>query len=349
MRAKPEELPIKRGGGERYRYTMPKPILSSINKGKWTSLVNSKSLSSALLQEECFISQWLSYSLEIQTKIRPGQIVMNKPIDENTFLNALYDMIENFVACPACGSPETTFEHRNDGVALHCSTCGFMNAIRPSKSEAVAKMTNYIKTQGFIEPSFDDSLGELPCRPSIDINELEKLSTQIKKDEEDKKRLNQLEKKNIVKRLMDMIDNKESDRAIYNEFICYTRGYDVKNSEKIKIIFEALFSRNKEQFIQIIKERNKLLILLTHTEDEQLSLLGRVTKFTCVENPNFFSSIPVIYQTLYQYEIIEESVFTLWQSRRLSSEETLKKKGYAGIVDAVDPFYNWLRSAKFED
>lgn len=137
--ARPEELPIKRGGGERYRYTMPKPILNSINKGKWTSLVNSKSLSSALLQEECFISQWLSYSLGIQTKIRPGQIVMNKPIDENTFLNALYDMIENFIACPACGSPETTFEHRNDGVTLHCSTCGFMNAIRPSKSEAIAK------------------------------------------------------------------------------------------------------------------------------------------------------------------------------------------------------------------
>lgn len=354
------EIPIKRDADKYYRYKMPQiqnKRLSSGN-GVKTTILNAKAISSALGRSIESLIQWYNYSLGVQTKLVPkgNQIFLNGDHQQTVLLDKIYEFIDEFVLCPACSNPETTYVLKDNIIHLHCNSCGNTTAIKQKQQPYFSKMTNWLMsnldsektTQKEVEsenlPKKEDFDSNLV---TIDVNELDAITKQI--EEKENKEPSTEQQDEFFNKITKMANKQNSkDIEIFNEIQNFQKKWKVDSRWLMLVIFHALFENNQDKMLQIIKDRRDLLILCTQTENDQKLFLGVMTQFITKENPNLLTSAPIIFYTLYDCEVINDSGLKNWIQNPSKSLEGSKKVSDNLRNVVLKDFIKWVNEAEFE-
>ncbi|KAI4292032.1 translation initiation factor 5 [Pancytospora philotis] len=151
-----------------YRYKMP--ALQTADESGRTLLANLDQIARALCRDPEHILKYIGTSLGCSQIKSTGGYALNGRFEQRRLQALIYDFIDIFVLCPACGNPETCFVLR-DGLQRVCNSCGAVStqeahklnaAILKNVEKGVNADTKYSKSKGsdvraLIESSDDAS------------------------------------------------------------------------------------------------------------------------------------------------------------------------------------------------
>lgn len=371
MPAKVPLIPVRKDADDHYRYKMPRltPRTISSGNGIKTSILNAKQIAKAIFRTSSCLTHWFGYALAVQSKPTQNQeqIVLNGDHDAKKLQNSLYEFIDNFVLCPVCQNPETICEHQGPNLVLHCNSCGNNSAVQSNKSNYIQKMIDWYishipsdnKTSSSVtqQQGAIDKIDEMQKQAAelegsgqgvyINVDELTLLQKQLepKQGEQDKPKMTPTEAENLFNKLKDML-KEQSDTEIYKELQSISARYDINAGTRMSIVFHAAFDDQPNKLLENIVKHRQLFIVLSIVEKEQKELLGLFCLFISEEHKELMSSAPIIFFTLYDNEIIEETVFKDWLNHPSRFEK--KKQINKEMREIVKPFLKWLDDAETE-
>lgn len=128
-------IPVDRATNDPfYRYQMP--ALQIAHESNRTVLVNLEQVARALYRDPAHILKYTGMTLGC-TQVRDGaRYFLNGNFDGKRLQSIVYDFIDFFVLCRACGNPETRFVE-SGGLRRSCSSCGAVVAQDPHKLNSV--------------------------------------------------------------------------------------------------------------------------------------------------------------------------------------------------------------------
>ena len=96
-----------------------------------------------------------------------------------------------------------------------------------------------------------------------------------------------------------------------------------------------------------MKRRRGFLIRVLTDDSVQKDFLLIVAKYIEKEHPELLSSAPIIWYSLFENEIVEESGFKKFAEAKVSRrfEDPAKAKQLRALIK---PFYEWLDKAEYE-
>ncbi|KAH0792442.1 Eukaryotic translation initiation factor 5 [Histomonas meleagridis] len=374
MSAKIPMIPIKKDADEHYRYKMPRITArpQSSGNGAKTSILNGKAVAQAIGRPLNYLTQWFGYAFAVQAKQQQKQdtILLNGSHSEGKkLLNSLYEFIDNFVLCPVCQNPETTFEKKNNVLYLHCHSCGNETPCQITKSAAyVQKMydwilshiteetknssnvTKQIKRKGNGSVDFPKGAGSVGQGVYINTEELTAIlkSLEPAPDKPQNVTVSEEETDKFFEDLTKIIHSDASDDDIFSKITEFTSKANVNKSSLLMMVFQALFTDHVKEILDLIKKRRVLLILVTMEETSQRDFLSIMSQFVCKTHPELLTSAPIIWYTLFDNEIVEESALQMWRKKLSSRFEKDKAKANELRNVVLKPFYEWLEKAEYE-
>ena len=378
MPAKVPMIPIKKDADAHYRYKMPRITsrTQSAGNGIKTSILNGPAVAKAIGRPTSYITQWYTYAFGVQAKqskkTTNEMILLNGSHDPKKLLSSLYEFIDNFVMCPACGNPETTLEKKNNTLFFHCHSCGNESQCVVSKSSNYfQKMYEYILshiTQETINASNvttqipkkgSETVEEFPKQGAvptgqgvyINTEELEGILKKLEplKYNQQTKTVSEEEIEEFFEGLKTRCNSDEEDQKIYTDLMEFAQKMNSNDSSKLLMAFQAIIDGHVNDLIDVINKRKALLILLTMKEETQRDLLCLTSQYITQTHPELFTSAPIIWYTLYDDEIVEIPALQAWYKKPSSRFE--KDQVKAGNLRTVilAPFYEWLEKAEFEE
>ncbi|KAH0792346.1 eukaryotic translation initiation factor 5-like [Histomonas meleagridis] len=374
MPAKIPMIPIKKDADEHYRYKMPRITArpQSSGNGAKTSILNGKAVAKAIGRPVNYLTQWFGYAFAVQAKQQPKQdiILLNGNHSEGKkLLNSLYEFIDNFVLCPVCQNPETTFEKKNNMLFLHCHSCGNESPCQASKSSAyIQKMHDWIlshiteetknssnvTTQ--IKKKGAESNADFPKANGqgvyINTEELSAILKTLEPSQDDTNRkatVTEEEADEFFKQLTDLCNSDTPDSEIYPKLSAFSTKAGYNNSSRLMLTFQAVFTGHVKDILDVISKHRDLLILVTLEETSQRELLSMMSQYVTKTHPELMSSAPVIWHSLFDNEIVEESALKTWLKKTSARFEKDKAKASSLRNDVLKQFYQWLDTAKYEE
>lgn len=121
-----------------YRYKMPKLIIKheGKNTGIKTILTNLPEISISLKRNPEHILKFLSYELNVQTKIDKNKYIINGKHEQETLQKLIFLFIDKFVLCSLCENPETFFIN-STLFEMECLACGNRTEVPEHKIKQV--------------------------------------------------------------------------------------------------------------------------------------------------------------------------------------------------------------------
>lgn len=115
-------IPVDRTSNDPfYRYQMPP--LQIAHESSRTVLVNLEQVAKALYRDPFHILKYMGMGLGC-TQVKDGtRYALNGNFEGRRLQSFVYDFIDAFVLCRACGNPETRFVD-SDGLRRSCNSCG---------------------------------------------------------------------------------------------------------------------------------------------------------------------------------------------------------------------------------
>lgn len=378
MPAKVPMIPIKKDADAHYRYKMPRITSRSQSAGNGikTCILNGPAVAKAIGRPTSYITQWYTYAFGVQAKpskkTTNEMILLNGSHDPKKLLSSLYEFIDNFVMCPACGNPETTLEKKNNSLFLHCHSCGNESQCVVAKtSNYFQKMYEYILSHITQETSSasnvtqqipkkgTESVEEFPKQgavPSgqgvyINIEELEGILKKLEplKYNQQTKAMSEEEIEKFFEELKEKCASDMDDQAIYAELLEFSQKANMNDSSRLSITFSAVTDGHVNDFLEVINKRKALFILLTMKEEMQREMLCYVSRFISHDHQELFTSAPIIWYTLFDNEIVEVPALQSWYKKPSSRFEKDKAKAANLRTVVLEPFYQWLEKAEYEE
>ena len=371
MPPKVAQIPIKKDEDATYRYKMPRLASSRLSSGNGvkTAIINSSDICKAISRTQLLLQQWFGYSLACQSKINPtsGQIVLNGDHQAKKLLDSLYEFIDNFILCPNCSNPETTMDKKGNQLVLHCHACGHTEPAGTSKSNNIQKTTDWIlshiiseqkqpqnvtvRSKGRIDEIDEfqkQAESELPGSGiQINIEELEAIQKQLEKVTEQKvEKLTEKEETDFLNNLPSKLYGDIHDSDLFNEFNIFAERGGYNSPTRALMIIDLLLTSRIKDTISLLIHRRGFLIRFLTDEKIQIDFLNTLSKYVEVTHPELLTSSPIIWYTLFDNEIIEESAFKAWQQRPNKRFETTSNA--TKIREILQPFYQWMENAEFE-
>lgn len=376
------QIPIQKDADEHYRYKMPRLTSRKVSSGNGvkTAILNAKDVAKAIGRSLTCLNQWFGYALAVQSKQGKNQnvdqlILNGNHSEHNELIDSLYEFIDNFVICPACKNPETTFEVQNKKLFLHCHSCGNVSPVQPTSHAPVQKMIEWLVLHVDSEKNKQPMTATTQVKGRIDaIDDFQK-SEQGKEDtgagvyinvEELTALSNQLEPKAeepqtpapppeeidaFFNKFQGLAHSDISNNDLYKEFSSFFSKYPMINtSTQMSMVIEALFLDHDQQMLDIIKTRNTFLIRLTLDESAQKDFLYLMGRYICQINKKLMSSAPIIFYTLFENEIFEEPAYQIWlkkPSQRI--EKQFKNEASELKNNILKDFTNWIQTAKYDE
>ncbi len=153
--------------------------------------------------------------------------------------------------------------------------------------------------------------------------------------------------------------------AISVDAVCaYVEEKGIPTDKAVVVVVQVLFggegatrealqrSLADEKYIELLKR------IVDSTEDEDdgrspsrektcLALLGSFERVVGVISPALSPAIPLILQTLYNEDVVDEDVLGLWREK--ASKRFVPKDVGASLRRLAEPFFKWLSEASSED
>jgi len=126
-----------------------------------------------------------------------------------------------------------------------------------------------------------------------------------------------------------------------------SRGLD--DSQRIKTLLEALIDTSSAAEVpNQFKKYAPLLRKLAADKNSALLLLTCIEELVGVIDKKLLPRVPVILQTLYENDVIEEETLLLWHSSPPESSWLVNKKVATTVRERAKPFIDWLKEAEEE-
>ena len=328
----------------------------SSGNGIKTMVLNIKATAKALRRTSAILAQWFGYALGVLSRQdeKHDMIVLNGTHDAKKLQELVYEFIENFVLCPACGNPETKMLIRGNGLCLHDVSCGATSQVQPKGAYNV-KMTEwlmgYVTREAKEKPSAQTSKGGKTDEFKDDIGggegvyiNVEELTALLRQQEEAK--VNEADVDKFFNEFQERCQGSEDDASLYRDFTRFADRINAMNSTaRIKMVFCALFEKEPLNMLTTIEKRRGLLIRFAMEEAAQRDLLYIFGQFLCEEHPELMSSAPIIWYTLYKNEIVEDDALKAWKGK-FSSRFEKKREKPKELREILSNFYTWLDKAE---
>lgn len=121
-----------------YRYKMPRVNIKyeGKNTGIKTILSNLNEISISLKRNPEHIFKFLSYELNVQTKIDKNKYIINGKHEQDLIQNLIFCFIDKFVLCKHCENPETFFLNVTT-FEMECLACGNRSTVPDHKIKQI--------------------------------------------------------------------------------------------------------------------------------------------------------------------------------------------------------------------
>ncbi|MFB6179393.1 MAG: translation initiation factor IF-2 subunit beta [Halorientalis sp.] len=119
-----EETPDIEGSSDRFE--VPDPEVRQ--EGNVTVYENFQSTTKRLGREPDHVMKFLQSELGTSGHIdESGRARLTGEFDQRRVQEALDEYVDEFVICPECGLPDTTFERDKGALLLRCEACGALS------------------------------------------------------------------------------------------------------------------------------------------------------------------------------------------------------------------------------
>ena len=272
-------------------------------------------------------------------------------------LTKLDTFIAKYLLCPKCELPEISLFSDKDILKGKCRACG-----------NVGKLDNSHKLTGYIIKNIPKDMSEITAGDTVDVSESisKKEKKSKKKDKEDEKEEEEVEVEEEVvthesEHIIQAIENiqeyikekgetlkmSELKDEIHNQCISARATQDLKHF----IVFNSFFT------INILKEFPKFKDLLksivaADKKDGAKSFIMVMVKFFIEKYPKLEIAIPTFLHHVYEAEIISESVFLKWESKKFKTNKKsclYNKKHESVFKKKAEKFLTWLKEAEEDD
>jgi len=180
---------------------------------------------------------------------------------------------------------------------------------------------------------------ELQSVEAANVNQVDKILT-IAKNE------NKVESPVTVLQVF-MAQKERTSQEIIAELRRLQLSRDMDDSKRVKVLLEAVIDTSEPK--KITKEFMKNASLLKNfTKDRQSSTLF----IQCVEElvgliePKLLGKTPMIFQTLYEADVLEEEYILAWADSPPEASWLVNKDVAASVREKAAPFISWLREAE---
>jgi translation initiation factor 5 len=382
-RAQVKEIPLIKGEDSSYRYKMPQPICRSQSQGNGlkTGFVNANKVANAIGRTTSSLTQFFSFALGTGCRDSPkgqeGQILLNGGLDRPRLEALIYEFVEAFVLCPLCKNPETVYTRGSSGeLCLSCRSCGANTAVAP-RTGTQQKLADWVVAHFETEsrqqnatsadtppetPATDNEeaapapapvpvaaaptppLGRTPrAAPAADavylnVEDLSALMAEIVNIEDEEA---------FVNRITAECAGDTPDSTIFTQLKDYWERVRFNLPARLAMLIVTVLP-DPALLLDVIRRRRSLLIRVLMEPDAQREFLYFMSRYLCAEHPNYFTSAPIVFYTLFDNEICEEEAFKAWEKRASSRFEKDKAKA-TELRRIMKPFMKWLDEAKVEE
>jgi len=126
-----------------------------------------------------------------------------------------------------------------------------------------------------------------------------------------------------------------------------SRGLD--DSQRVKILLEALIdTSDPAKVVPQFKKHAALLKRLASDKNAGNVLLVCIEELVGVIEKKLLPRVPVILQTLYESEVLDEQTLLSWHAMPPEASWLVNKKVAAQVRQKAKPFVEWLKSAEEE-
>ena len=362
-----------------YRYKMPKLLSKVEGKGNGikTVIVNMVEVARALARPPTYPCKYFGCELGAQTQFdhKNKRYIVNGSHDSNKLQLLLDGFIKRFVLCSQCDNPETVlFPNEKKGIIKQtCKACGYQGLV-----DMIHKLTIYIlKNPPDVKPNQQgESLhpgspsgGRSDCSDndqngvaddddwSVDVSD-----AAVKERRKDLtsgiKNLtisNDIEKSSSerLKVFFEYCKTKKESGVLkpraelttYKDIAGEAERLDVKENKGVMCLVELLLDDN---IIKEIPQFRILFILFTHGNPKvQKYLIGAIEKLIKVKKETLLAKTPLIFEALYDNDVIEEEVLLDWGKK--VSKNYVDNEVALDIHARAQPFLKWLQEAEEEE
>lgn len=347
-----------------YRYKMPALIAKVEGKGNGikTVISNMNDIAKALGRPSSYPTKFFGCELGAQVICdeKANRYIVNGAHEAHKLQDILDGFIIKFVLCPSCKNPETelVLAKDNSGIIFtKCKACGQKKAISDQQHRLIPFIQRTVVP--FKKSKNQDNNEQIDNQPEIVMdNEFREENDQdwledMSSNAVAKRREDQIEK--MTKALRDQVvlgnedegnsldlfgsflDNNPDDQEIIEKI----QELNIKNHKALVVIPQVLFSNSK---IKDIHSKVDLLQKLCTDEKCQRGLLGGLERLVMLVNQDLQSKFPLVLQSLYQGDVLEEDVLLQWAehpSKKYLGDRKLAKD----IRLLATPFIDWLKQA----
>jgi hypothetical protein len=244
-------------------------------------------------------------------------------------------------------------------LGLKCAACGRLSPVLP-KTASTQKISEWIiahiATEGRSSTSStatatESKATEAPIGPTPSSKEqtlnLERLREKLKeleppavgppKDLEDE----------FFEKLRSDCAGTASDDEIFNCIADFATEWNLANVNRLNVLCLAILANDPRELLNLLVKRRTLLIRMAMDESCQHQLLGLIANDICNARRELMNSGPIIWYTLFQNEIVEESVMKEWKDG-LNSKVERNRTRAKELRTLLEPFYKWLKEAEVE-
>jgi hypothetical protein len=136
------------------------------------------------------------------------------------------------------------------------------------------------------------------------------------------------------------------DGAIFPQLKDYWEKAKLPVAGRLLMLIVLLFTDPRE-LLNVIVRRRSLLIRALPDDSSQRDFLSIMSKYLCQDHPEYLTSAPIVFYTLFENEICEEVAFKAWEKRPSSRFEEDKAKAQE-IRRLMQGFIKWLDEAELE-
>eukprot|EP00467_Chlorarachnion_reptans_P019263 CAMPEP_0114519100 /NCGR_PEP_ID=MMETSP0109-20121206/18813_1 /TAXON_ID=29199 /ORGANISM="Chlorarachnion reptans, Strain CCCM449" /LENGTH=359 /DNA_ID=CAMNT_0001699797 /DNA_START=219 /DNA_END=1298 /DNA_ORIENTATION=- len=282
--------------------------------------------------------------------------------------------IEMFILCPRCGLPEIKWKVTKSAIKIDCAACGHNGQINTAhrllqfilkQKSAKKKGKGSTKAERRARKMKNQSSGKVSSKKDEEEEEEEQVEwfTDTSKEAVEERKKKEFEKM-TAGRKVSSVSSKDNPIVVLRDFISsnqptvaqilaelkrlqVARGFN--ESEKLKILLES--SVETSNLKEVTKEFQKRAPLfkeaVTNAQEQKLFLLCLEELVGTVEK-KLLPRTPMLLQTLYDLDIIEEEQITEWAE---SPPETgiVPRDVATEVRKAAGPFVTWLKEAEEED
>uniref|UniRef100_A0A6A7G5R4 Eukaryotic translation initiation factor 5 n=1 Tax=Hirondellea gigas TaxID=1518452 RepID=A0A6A7G5R4_9CRUS len=151
--------------------------------------------------------------------------------------------------------------------------------------------------------------------------------------------------------LREMLENDEttvSDLTSEVQRLEIARGFD--RQKRMKIIFEAMFDVfDPKQIVSQIKRRKIFLAKYSVEKADASVFISSLEEMIGISNPKLLKRTPIIFQELYDCDILDEEQILNWHQSAPESSWIVDVQTAKEIREECQPFIDWLQSADSDD